>query len=91
MPKPIVLTEHARQRMQDRGAREADVLRTVELGQCEPAQRGLHACRLDVEYGQEWAGRHYAVQRIVAVIDDEAERIVVVTVYTFYIAEGRAG
>jgi hypothetical protein len=90
MAKPIVFTEHAHQRMQDRGAREVDVLRAVELGQREPAQRGLHACRFDVEYGREWAGRHYAVQRIVALIDEEAERIVVVTVYTFYIAEGRA-
>jgi len=44
--------------------------------------------RMNVEFKREWDGRYYGVQQIVPVVDEEAERIVVVTVYTFYFQEG---
>ncbi len=89
--KPIVFTQHARQRMRERGAHEHHVAEAIRSGQREPAQRGLEACRLNIEFKREWDGRYYGVQQIVAIIAEESERIVVVTVYTFYFqeAEGR--
>lgn len=88
--KPVVFTRHARERMQERGAREEDVLAAVRLGERERAQRGLIQFRFNVEFKREWDGRYYGVQQIVPVVDEEAERIVVVTVYTFYYQEGEA-
>jgi hypothetical protein len=82
--RPIVFTLHARERMRDRGAREADVREAIRIGQRELAQRGLFLYRLNREYRQEWAGRYYAVQQVAPVVAEEANRIVVVTVYTFY-------
>ena len=74
--------------MHERGAREEDVRAALRLGHREPAQRGLVLYRMNVEFKREWDGRYYGVQQIVPVVDEEAERIVVVTVYTFYFQEG---
>jgi hypothetical protein len=82
--KPIVISHHARRRMADRGVREEDVIRAIRTGQREPAQRGLFLCRLNVQYQREWDGKYYAVQQVVPVVAEERDRIVVVTVYTFY-------
>jgi hypothetical protein len=59
----------------------------IRLGQREPAQRGLTQYRINREFRREWAGRYYGVQQVVAVVDESAERVVVVTVYAFYFQE----
>ena len=87
-PKPIVFTTHARKRTRERGAREQDVREAIRVGQREPAQRGLVLYRLNLEFNREWDGRHYAVQQIAPVVSEEQDRIVVITVYTFYFQEG---
>jgi hypothetical protein len=74
--------------MDERGAREEDVHLAVRTGEREPAQRGLVQYRLNLEFSREWNGRYYGVQQIVPVIAEEGERLVVVTVYTFYFQEG---
>ncbi len=79
----IVISNHARHRMADRGAREEDVVRAIRIGQREPAQRGLFLYRLNVEFQREWDGKYYAVQQVAAVVAEERDRMVVVTVYTF--------
>jgi hypothetical protein len=76
--------------MRERGAREEDVVAAVRLGEPEPAQRGLIQYRFNVEFRREWDGRYYGVQQIVPVVDEEPERFVVVTVYTFYFQEGES-
>jgi hypothetical protein len=81
---PIVFTAHARLRMQERGTKEEDVQEAIRSGQREPAQRGLFLYRLNLEFKQEWDGRYYAVQQVAPVVDEEENRFVVVTVYTFY-------
>lgn len=36
------------------------------------------------EYNSAWQNRHYAIKQVAPVIVEEAEEIVVITVYTFY-------
>jgi len=74
--------------MRERGAREADVREAIRIGQREPAQRGLFLYRLNVEFKREWDGRYYGVQQVAPVVAEEGERLVVVTVYTFFFQEG---
>ena len=85
--KPIVLTAHALQRMGERGAREEDVREAIRIGEREPAQRGLFLYRLNLEFKREWDNRFYNVQQVVPVVAEEEDRLVVVTVYTFYFQE----
>ncbi len=70
--------------MQQRGAREEDVLEAIRIGQKEPAQRGLTLYRLNVEFKAEWDGRYYDLQQVVPIVAEEEQRFVVVTVYAFY-------
>jgi hypothetical protein len=86
--KPVVFTQHARERVRERGTREEDVREAVRVGQREPAQRGLSMFRLNLEFKREWDGRYYGVQQVVPIVAEEAERFVVVTVYAFYFQEG---
>jgi hypothetical protein len=86
--KEIVFTLHARQRMRERGASEDSVIAAINQGSKEPAQRGLFQSRLNMEYNDVWDGRYYGIQQIVPVIDEEENRIVVITVYVFYFSEG---
>ena len=82
--KPIVFTQHARDRCRDRGATESDVVAAIRNGKREPAQRGLWLFRMNVEYQRQWGGAWYAVQQVAPVVDEQPNRFVVVTVYTFY-------
>ena len=62
LPGPLVFTQHARQRMYERGAREEDVRLAARTGEREPAQRGLVLYRLNLQFNREWDGRYYGVQ-----------------------------
>lgn len=86
--KPVVFTRHARERIKKRGTTEEDVIRAIQGGYREPAQRGLYLYRLTLEYRREWDGRYYGIQQVAPVVDDTPDRYVVVTVYTFYFQEG---
>jgi hypothetical protein len=89
--KPIVFTAHARGRVRQRGTDQPSVEIAIRIGQRESAQRGLTQFRLNVPFGRQWSGRHYEVQQIVAVVAEESNRLVVVTVYTFYFDQEQAG
>ncbi len=87
--KPVVFTRHALDRLEKRGTTQEDVIRAVRGGYREPAQRGLFLYRLNLEYRRSWDGRYYAVQQVAPVVDERPDRLVVVTVYTFYFQEGQ--
>lgn len=86
--KPVVFTAHALARMRERGATEDDVREAIRIGKRESAQRGLFLYRMNIEFKREWDGRYFAVQQIAPVVAEEADRFVVVTVYTFFFREG---
>jgi hypothetical protein len=86
--KPVVFTGHAVQRMKERGATENSVLEAIRIGEREPAQRGCSLYRLNLEFKREWDGRYYGVQQVAPIVKEETDRILVITVYTFYFQEG---
>jgi L-asparaginase/Glu-tRNA(Gln) amidotransferase subunit D len=75
--KPIVFTEHARERMKAREAAEDEVREAIRIGEREPAQRGLVLYKLNLDFHREWAGRYYAVKQVAPVVASEGERLVV--------------
>jgi hypothetical protein len=84
MPKEIVFTAHARQRIIERGTSEEDVAEAIRIGMKEPAQRGLYQYRLNLEFKREWAGQYYSVQQVAPVVAVEETGMIVITVYVFY-------
>ena len=81
---PIVLTWHARQRIRERGTSEEHVRLAVRIGCPEPARRGLFLYRLDVPFGGVWFGRSFSSMQVAPLVARERDRLVVVTVYTFF-------
>jgi len=50
----------------------------------EPAREGRFACRLNFEFHGQWQRSHYHVKQVVPVVAEEADRLVVVTVFVLY-------
>jgi hypothetical protein len=82
--KPVRLTKHAREQCVERGVTEAEVRHAIEHGTREPAKLGRQMCRFNFTFGQSWQGKIYAIKQVASVIKEEAQEVVVITVYTFY-------
>ncbi|MDQ3397983.1 MAG: DUF4258 domain-containing protein [Deinococcota bacterium] len=82
--KPVRLTKHAREQCIERGASEAEVVEAVTQGAREVAKQGRDMYRLNLAFGKSWGGKTYAIKQVAPVVKEEAEEIVVITVYTFY-------
>jgi len=84
MEKLVRFSRHALQQMVERGATQDDVLETVRSGEQVPAKHGRVGYRKNFQYQRLWGGQYYAVKQVLAVVAEEPETLVVVTVYTFY-------
>lgn len=82
--KAIVLSPHAVEQMEERGATVAEVEQAIREGVREGAKRGRWLYRMNFEYNGEWLGEHYAIKQVAPVAVEERDRLVVVTVFTFY-------
>ncbi len=82
--KPIRLTNHAREQCIERGANENEVKTAIEQGSRESAKKGREICRFNFTFGQNWQGNFYAIKQVAAIIKEELDEIVVITVYTYY-------
>ena len=82
--KPVRFSRHARQQMLERGAAEGDVVETIRAGERVPAKGTRQGCRKNFQYNRVWLGRRYAIQQVLAIVAEQPDELVVVTVYTFY-------
>ena len=82
--KPIRFTRHAQEQCVERGATEDEIIETIRNGGREAARHGREICRENFQFDADWNGRRYAIKQVAPVIKEEANEIVVVTVYTFY-------
>ena len=80
MPREIVIIPHARQRMEERGATEAEVRATVELGERFPAKFNRHGFRRNFAFAGIWRGRPCATKQVEVFAVKEGEPWIVVTV-----------
>ena len=82
--KPIKFSQHAREQMVERGVSEDEVIETIRTGERVPAKRGRQGYRKNFQYNRLWGGRIYAIKQVLAIVAEEPDVLVVVTVYTFY-------
>ena len=82
--KEIRFTKHALEQCTERGATETEVCEAIQNGSREPAKKGRILCRANFQFSREWQGRSYPIKQVAPVIVEEANAIVVITVYTFY-------
>ncbi len=80
----VVFSDHALQKMEQRGVTEREVLEAVQRGERMPAKKGRLSFRLNFDFNNYWGGKHCPVKQVVPVAVEENGEIVVVTVYAFY-------
>ncbi|MEW6570599.1 MAG: DUF4258 domain-containing protein [Nitrospirota bacterium] len=85
MEKPIKFSHHALDNMFDRGATKDEVEMTIRTGECFPAKKGRLSFRKNFVYDGIWKGKHYQIKQVIPIVAEEFDRLVVVTVYVFFI------
>jgi hypothetical protein len=70
--------------MLDRGASECQVQAAIHTGNAEPARKGRIMFRKSFAFGGWWRGKHYSVRQVAPIVAEEADELVIVTVYVFY-------
>ena len=82
--KPIQISQHARFQMTERGIQESEVIAAIRQGDPEPARAGRTMYRKTFQFKGTWRGRTYRLKQVGAVVANEPDELVVVTVYAFY-------
>jgi hypothetical protein len=80
----IVFSAHAMQQMAERGASKEEVIKTVNKGEKFPAKHNRVAYRRNFQYNSRWGEGFYHTKQVMPITKEEAGRIVIITVYTFY-------
>ena len=79
----IRLHPHAKERLAERGATEAEVIAAVREGERFPAKYGWTGFRHNFAFDAEWRGRMYATKQVEAYAVEE-EGWLVITVLVKY-------
>jgi len=75
---------HARERMQERGASENEVTKTVETGERFPAKFGRSGFRRNFVFDGVWRGKKYKTKQIEVYGVEQATDFIVITVVVKY-------
>ena len=75
---------HAKERMQERGASEDEVIKTVETGERFPAKFGRSGFRRNFAFNGMRRGKKYRTKQIEAYAVEESGDFIVVTVVVKY-------
>jgi hypothetical protein len=82
--KPIRLSNHALRYTGKRGFTVAEIEDAIQTSPWTPGELGRLDCRKNFAYGKEWNGKVYAIKQVRPIFVEEAEEILVITVYTYY-------
>ena len=78
------LHPHARERLAERGATEAEVIATVEAGERFPAKFGRTGFRRNFPFAREWRVRRYATKHVDADSVEEDGWLVITVIVRFF-------
>lgn len=82
--KPIYFTKHALAQMHSREASKEEVENVIQKSSWELAEKGRFTAFLSFPFNAEHFGRYYGIKEVVPIFVEEKDRIVVITVYTFF-------
>jgi len=82
--KPIRLSAHAVQYQAPRGFTAAEAEEAIRTMPWQPAERARLEVREDFSFAGTWNGRFFQTKQVRPIFVEEADEIVVVTVYTYY-------
>ncbi len=80
----VRLHPHARARLAERGATEAEVIATVQAGEQFPAKYDRTGVRRNFPFQQEWRGRRYATKQVEAYAVQEDGWLVITVIVKYF-------
>lgn len=80
----IRLHPHARDRLQERGATEEEVVATIEYGERFVAKHGRTGFRRNFPFEGEWNGRRFSTKQIEAYAVNEEDWLVITVIVKFF-------
>jgi hypothetical protein len=80
----VAFLPHALERMAERGANEAEIVKAVESGEQFPAKFGRKGFRLTLDCNGHWMGRAYAHKQLEVFAVEENGAWLVITVVVKY-------
>jgi hypothetical protein len=80
----VALHPHARVRLAERGATEAEVIETVREGERFTAKFGRTGFRRNFSFGGMWRGRQYATKQVEAYAVEEHGWLVITVIVRYY-------
>ena len=81
----VRLHPHARERMLQRGASEAEVVATVAGGETFPAKYGRFGFRRNFPFQAQWRGKAYAMKQVEAyAVREDQDWLVITVVVKFF-------
>jgi hypothetical protein len=80
----VRLHPHAKSRLAERGATEAEVIATVEHGEQFPAKFGRAGFRRNFAFNSTWHGRQYATKQVEAYAVQEQGWLVITVIVKFF-------
>jgi len=82
--KPVVLSRHARDRLAERGTTEQEVIQAIRDQPWIAVDEGRFEVTKWYPFGREHRGQFYAGKDVRPIFVDEADRVVVVTLYASF-------
>jgi len=80
----ILVHDHAKHRMEERGTNEPEVFETVETGERFPVKFGRVGFRKNFRYDELWKGKRYSTKQVEVYAVEENGGWMVITVLTKY-------
>lgn len=70
--------------MDERGASAEEVESAINTGDRQPARGGRFLFKITIPFNKTWSKKEYQWKQIAPIVAEEEDRIVVITVLTFY-------
>jgi len=80
----VRLHPHARDRLQERGATEEEVIATIERGERFAAKHGRTGFRCNFPFDSEWKNRRYSTKQVEAYAVEEDGWLVITAMVKFF-------
>ena len=81
----VTLHPHARERISERGATEAEVIATVLKGERFPVKFGRTGFRRNFHFDGEWHGRHCATKQVEAyAVKERADWLIIMVIVRYF-------
>ena len=82
--KEIIFTKHAIQRLEERKTNIEEVKQAIQTSKWQKAEKERLTCALSFSFKNMHFDKYYCSKEVVPIFVEEKNRIVVITVYTYF-------